>query len=138
LQAQEGPIWAQAISSDLIPYLKSGAVAYEIRSISEDCSLLVNRDKRLVIATYVNNLLLSGEGQEAIAAVKGALLEYFKMSDLDLVAHHVGVKLICEDTMGQQDQANPARICREGVEDLWHGRLYYCGDSHGRESCIRT
>jgi hypothetical protein len=67
-------------------------------AISEDYSIFVNRQKRLVIATYVDDLLILGQDQEAIAGVKKALSEHFKMSDLGPVAHYLGVRVIREDS----------------------------------------
>jgi len=56
-------------------------------AILEDYSVFAIRDKRPVIATYVDDLLILGGDQEAIASVKGAVSEHFKMSDLGLVSH---------------------------------------------------
>ena len=87
---QSPRIWYLTLSQALRPM---GFVA-----ISEDHSVFVNRDKRLVLATYVDDLLILGKDQEAIASVKSALSEHFKMSDLGPVAHYLGVKVIREDT----------------------------------------
>jgi hypothetical protein len=65
----------------------------EFVAISENHSIFVNRDKQLVVATYVEDLLIMGEDQE------GALSEHFKTSDLGPVAHYLGVKVIHEDAL---------------------------------------
>ena len=67
-------------------------------AISEDYSVFINQEKRLVIATYVDDLLIAGKDLEAIKAVKSALSEHFKMTDLGPVAHYLGVKVIQENT----------------------------------------
>lgn len=87
---QSPRIWYRTLSHAL------GTMGFA--AISEDYSIFVDWDRRLIIATYVDDLLILGRDQEAIACVKKALSERFKMSDLGPVAHYLGVKVVREDT----------------------------------------
>ena len=87
---QSPRIWYQTLSQAL--------ASLGFSAISEDYSVFVNREMRIVIATYVDDLLVLGQDAEAVARVKEGLAKWFKMSDLGPVGHYLGVRVIREET----------------------------------------
>lgn len=73
--------------------------------LTADCSVLVNHKDSIIIAAYVDDLLIAGPNKSTIDKIKAALNERFQMSDLGACAYYLGMSV-------RRDRAN--RILRLG------------------------
>lgn len=63
------------------------------KPIPEDPSIYRNKDDRLYIAIYVNNLLIFSPNKSAIAALKENLSKRFHILDLGPVAYYLDLEV---------------------------------------------
>jgi len=74
----------------LTAYLKT--LGYD--PLSSDESVLINHDTKVIIAIYVDDLLLVGPDMKAIQHLKEQLSERFDMTDLGPCNYYLGIRII--------------------------------------------
>ena len=74
-------------------------------ALASDESVLINHKSKILVASYVDDLLIAGPSKDKIKELKGALSAHFQMSDLGPVAFYLGMTV-------KRDRAN--RILRLG------------------------
>ena len=58
-----------------------------------DHSIFIAVDKSMIIAVYINNILIFGGNEKAMKGVQDSLAKCFKMTDLGAVSHYLGMEV---------------------------------------------
>lgn len=58
-----------------------------------DQSVFINKDGSLIVALYVDDLLILAESQDTVSQIKGKLADRFKMKDLGVAKHLLGIRI---------------------------------------------
>ncbi|KAE8822081.1 hypothetical protein HRS9139_10470 [Pyrenophora teres f. teres] len=82
--------------------LKKALQDLGFESLLEDYSVFGNKQQGIIIAVYVDDLLIFCQNQGTISQLKGELSSRFQMSDLGEAAHYLGIKISRKWTKGNQ------------------------------------
>src|SRR5262249_53759119 len=95
--------------------------AYGFQNSPTESTLYVKRadDVLLIIVLYVDDMLLTGPNEKAIAEFKADLNASFEMSDLGLLHHYLGIEFMQVDggIALCQTKYIQTLLCRFGLED---------------------
>ena len=72
----------------------------------------------LIIAVYVDELLLAGESDKWVAEVKQALSKQFKVKDMGELHYFLGVKILRDEVYGSVSQHMQKVSCRSLVWNM--------------------
>ena len=61
--------------------------------------MFVNKNKKIYIVVYVNDLLIVNENINYINEIKSKLNDRFKMHDLRSAQHYLNIEIVCDDNI---------------------------------------
>ena len=94
------------------------------RALVEDYSVFIHDDNRVIVAIYVDDILIAGPNRSMINQLKKALSEKFKMVDLGPCAYYLGMKILRDRqnrTLSLSQESYIEKILRD--HDMWSDRF---------------
>jgi len=73
--------------------LRSFLQGFDLVRLESDHCIFINRNTNIIIAIYVDDLLLVGPTAESIQDLKDELSRRFKMTDMGLAEHYLGIEI---------------------------------------------
>lgn len=107
-----------------------------LKSLYSDFSVYVCHSgtvKIVIVATYVNNILITGPDIKKINALKKWLLNCFQMKDLGSCYHYLGMKVDC-DLEAKTLYYFPIRLRPKGLRIYRDARLQKCSYPYSQKS----
>ena len=109
---QSGRVWHKKLSKFL--------ASIDFQSTNSDPCVFVNAEKRLIIALYMNDMLLIGETEKAVIDLKKKIKKQYKMKNMGVAKVILGIQIELDRTRGiiTLDQINYLRnfLHEEGIK----------------------
>lgn len=68
------------------------------QTASDPCLYVPSEGDMMIVAVYVDDILVAGRSDEQIMRVKNALARQFKIKDMSELHYFLGVKIVQNDT----------------------------------------